>query len=173
MSFLGIVRIAVAYKLVSIIGTELHRYIKHKMFSKRVKTNSMNRWEYYLEYKLLKGYTKYLESFGNVKLIPDFEISGPVSNVPNKCAINVYNEEDKLVATIECQNKPVIKKSFNSHYIDIEIVKFKVTPKNYKIEKRSTNIVEQTNKSNNYTIEENPSIVQRIGNIIKHTKRKS
>lgn len=171
MGFIGIVRIAVAYKLVSIIGTELHRYIKHKIFSKQIKNNSMNRWEYYLEHKLLKTYAKYLESFGEVKLIPDFEISGPVANVPSVCSIKVYNANNKHVATIECKNKPVIKKSFNNHYIDIEIVKFKVTSKDDKIEKRSRNIVAQSNKSDNCTIKEDPSIIQRIGNIIKYSKR--
>ena len=171
MGFIGIIRIAVAYKLVSIIGTEVHRYIKRRMFTKHVKNNSMNRWEYYLEHKLLKNYAVYLESFGDVKLIPDFEVSGPVANVPSKCTIKVYSGDNKELATIECINKPVIKKNFNTHYIDVEIAKFKVIPKNVKIEKRSRNIVAQTNKSDSITIAEDTSIVQRIGNIIKNTKR--
>lgn len=173
MGFMGIIRIAVAYKLVSIIGTEIHRYIKHKIFTKHTKNNSMNRWEYYLENKLLKNYAIYLESFGDVKLVPDFTVSGPVANVPSQCAIKVYDGDNKEVATIECQNRPVIKKSFNNHYIDIEIAKFKVTPKENKSESRTRSVVAKTNKSDSSAAAEDTSIVQRIGNIIKHSKRKA
>ena len=173
MGFLGIVRIAIAYKLVSIVGTELHRYIKHKMFTKHTKNNSMNRWEYYLENKLLKNYAKYLESFGDVKLVPDFNVSGPVANVPNQCAIKVYDGDDKELATIECETKPVIKKSLNAHYIDIEIAKFKITPKNKNVENRQKRNMAPINSDDSETLTEDASIVKRVGNIIKNTRKKS
>lgn len=169
MGFLSIVRIAVAYKLVSILGTELHRYVKRRIYTNNVKNNSMNRWEYYLENKLLKNYSQFLESFGEIKLVPDFDVSGPVADVPNKCIIKVYNLDSLHIATIQCQNKAVIKKQFNSHYIDVEIAKFKVTPKDDKVEKRSRNIMAQTDKSDSNTATEDSSIVKRIGNIIKNS----
>ena len=173
MGFLGIVRIAVAYKLVSIVGTEIHRYIKHKIFTKHTKNNSMNRWEYYLENKLLKNYAKYLESFGDVKLVPDFNVSGPVANVPNQCAIKVYDGDNKELATIEWENKPVIKKSFNNHFIDIEIAKFKITPKQKKVENRRKRNLASVDSDDSETSTEDASIVKRVSNIIKNTRRKS
>tara|TARA_R110002167_G_scaffold48013_4_gene141921 strand:- start:1077 stop:1586 length:510 start_codon:yes stop_codon:yes gene_type:complete len=169
MGFLGIIRIAVAYKLVSILGTELHRYVKRRIYTNNVKNNSMNRWEYYLENKLLKNYSQFLESFGEIKLVPDFNVSGSISDVPNKCNIKVYDLDNIHIATIQCQNKAVIKKQFNTHYIDVEIAKFKVTPKDDKVEKRSRNIMAQTNKSNSITATEDTSIIKRISNIIKNS----
>mgnify|MGYP003116196759 CR=1 FL=1 len=170
MTFWHIIRIAAAYKLVSIVGTELHRYVKHKILRKQIKNNSLNRWDYYLENKLLKNYSKYFESLGEIKLVPDFDLVGSVANVPSKCKIKVYNDDGEHIALIECSNKPTIKKNFNNYYIDIEIVKFKFTPKNGTSErKRSKSLVGSTNERNNGTVEEDTQLNERISRIIKRS----
>jgi len=170
MGFLHVVRIAVAYKLVSIIGTEVHRYIKQKVYAKQTRNNSKNRWDYYLENELLKKYSKYLKSFGDIKLVPDFAVSGSIANIPRHVKIKVY-KDDKVIATIDCENKPVIKKMFDSHYIDTEIVKFKVVTKNEDIGKANGNPMESTDERNNGEVEGDPSVLQRVSSIIGMSKR--
>jgi len=172
MTFWHIIRIAAAYKLVSIVGTEIHRYLKQKILRKQIKNNSLNRWDYYLENKLLKNYSKYFESLGDIKLVPDFDIVGSVANVPNKCKIKVYQNTGQLIANIECDNKPVIKKSFDNHYIDIEISKFKFTPINDKSGKKGNkDYLGSTNGQDYRSIEEDSLLATRVGSIIKRTKR--
>ena len=141
MNLLNIVKIAAIYKIVAILGTEIHRYIKYRSFKHRVKNDSMSRWNYYLEYKLMPkvGHTLKKMYGDNLKMLPQFPVRGNISDIPVKTKIFIYGSEtDLLLGTIFVINEITIKKSVGSTYIDINIVNCSIKSKN-KCDERNQN----------------------------------